>query len=95
MIERHGPRVAETKRGYVGHVVRPILILNPRSDETFVAFAHERLAAGSKTAEALEAALRVQYPRATVRERGLASEPATWYVYREGRWTPSEIQRET
>ena len=76
-------------------MARPILIVNPRSDEDFVAFAHEQLAAGPETAAAMEAALRMQYPRATVRERGLDIEPATWYVYREGRWTPSEIPSET
>jgi hypothetical protein len=71
-------------------VALPILVVNPRSDPAFVAFAHEQLAAGRETAAEMEAALRAKYPRATVRERGLASEEATWYVYREGRWIPSE-----
>ena len=71
-------------------MARPVLIVNPRSDEDFVAFAQERLATEPATAEAMEAALRVQYPRASVRERGLATEVTTWYVYREGRWIPSE-----
>ena len=71
-------------------MTQPTLIVNPRSDEDFVAFAHKQLARGPETVTAMEAALRVQYPRATVRERGLAAEAATWYVYREGRWIPSE-----
>lgn len=71
-------------------MARPILIMNPRHDEDFVAFAQEQLAAGPETPAALEAALRVQYPRAIVRERDLATEATTWYVYREGRWIPNE-----
>jgi hypothetical protein len=71
-------------------VARPILIVNPRSDPAFVAFAEAQLDEAQEDAAAMEAALRVRYPRATVRERGLATEATTWYVYREGRWIPSE-----
>ena len=72
-------------------MARPILIINPRSDGAFVASAEKLLAADPPTAAAMEAALRVEYPRATVRERDLADEAATtWYVYREGRWIPNE-----
>ncbi len=70
---------------------KPTLIVNPPSDEGFVAFAHEQLGSGLSTARQLESALRTRYPLAMVRERALAGEPAaTWYVYREGKWVPSE-----
>lgn len=36
-----------------------------------------------------EARLRRLFPRVLVRERGLASEPPAWYVYRDGGWQPS------
>jgi hypothetical protein len=68
----------------------PILIVNPRSDEAFVALVRQ-LQGGAATAADLEGELRKAYPRARVRERDLAGEPrATWYVYREGRWIASE-----
>jgi hypothetical protein len=68
-----------------------MLIINPRGDEAFVAFVHEELRAGAHSVSAFEARLRSRYPRASVRERGLAGEArATWYVYREGKWTTSE-----
>ena len=70
-------------------MARPILIVNPRSDGDFVAFAEEQLDAAPLTVEAMEAALRLRYPHATVRERDLAAEATTWYVYREGRWIPN------
>ena len=72
-----------------------MLIVNPRSDEEFLAFAHRELATGADTAASFEVALRARYPRVKVRERGLATEPATWYVYREGRWIPSETPSAT
>jgi hypothetical protein len=69
--------------------MRPTLVVNPRSDAAFVAFAERLIHDGAESATALEAALRKQYPRAVVRERGLAHEATTWYVYREGTWVPS------
>jgi hypothetical protein len=71
-------------------MARATLILNPRSDAEFVRLAHERLDAGAETAEALQGKLRERYPRVVVRERDLFGEAPTWYVYREGAWTPSE-----
>jgi hypothetical protein len=69
----------------------PTLIINPRSDEAFVAFVQDEFRAGAPSVDAFETRLRGRYPRASVRERGLAGEaPATWYVYREGKWTTSE-----
>jgi PAS domain-containing protein len=38
----------------------------------------------------LEARLRLLFPRAVVRARGLSSEPDVWYVYRDGAWRPPE-----
>ena len=65
---------------------RPILVLNPRQDPSFVERA-QQLLTPSIAPESLQAALREQYPNAVVRVRVLASEPhAVWYVYRDGRW---------
>jgi hypothetical protein len=63
------------------------LVLNPRSDAAFVAFAEAALASGVTTPEAFQERLRERYPLAVVRKRELASEPFTiWYCYRDGRW---------
>ena len=68
-------------------IVPTALVLNPRSDAGFVAFAEAALADGVTSPNAFQARLRSRYPRAVVRERELASEPFTiWYCYREGRW---------
>ena len=68
----------------------PTLVLNPRRDLEFVAFAEATLRNGVRTPEAFQARLRERYPQAVVRQRDLASEPFTiWYCYREGRWTSS------
>jgi hypothetical protein len=69
----------------------PTLVINPRDDDVFVAFVKRQFAAGPMSAIELEAQLRAQYPRVSIRERGLSGEAgATWYVYREGTWTRSE-----
>jgi hypothetical protein len=66
---------------------RPVLIVNPRDDPAFGAFAEELVAGGVHTTDALEAALRRHYPLATVHKREISAERAVvWYVYREGRW---------
>jgi hypothetical protein len=66
-----------------------VLVLNPRSDQSFVAFAEAQFHTGV-TADAFQARLRARYPQAVVRPRDLASEPFTvWYCYRDGRWTSS------
>jgi hypothetical protein len=63
------------------------LVLNPRSDTAFVAFAETALANGAATPDDFQERLRERYPRAVVRQRELASEPFTiWYCYRDGRW---------
>ena len=63
------------------------LVLNPRSDIAFVAFAEAVLANGVTTPDAFQERLRERYPRSVVRQRELASEPFTiWYCYRDGRW---------
>jgi len=64
-------------------------VINPRSDDQFVARVQ---AAGmaSPSAEALQATLRANYPKAVVRPRQLEGErEEIWYVYREGTWVPS------
>lgn len=63
------------------------LVLNPRTDDAFVAFAEATLADGVVTPDDFQERLRERYPRAVVRQRELASEPVTiWYCYRDGRW---------
>lgn len=66
--------------------VNQILIINPRSDDEFVAFVEGRALAASTTAE-LQESLRGLHPRAIVRARDLSGETGVvWYVYRDGRW---------
>lgn len=67
-----------------------VLVINPRSDQHFVARAEEA-ATDAATAEELQGRLRVDYPRAVVRLRQISGESdLVWYVYREGRWVPPE-----
>ena len=69
--------------------MRPILILNPRSDAQFVALVSELMSDPMDQPSALEAGLRARFPDAVVRRRELSSEPnEVWYVYRDGRWSP-------
>jgi hypothetical protein len=69
---------------------RPIVMPNPRSDTAFVELVESLLRSNGTTASQLEQRLRTHYPKAVVRERGLAAEAPTWYVYREGTWVPSD-----
>lgn len=70
-------------------MVPSALVLNPRTDRDFVAYAESLFAGGTMTADRFEARLRARYPSAVVRPRELASEPYTlWYCYRDGKWTP-------
>ena len=75
--------------------MRPTLVINPVTDGTFVTLAERLVDDGAQTTEALQAALRVRYPRAAVHARELAGEPIMmWYVYRDGHWTnPREADR--
>ena len=68
--------------------MRPVLILNPRSDDVFVRRARAAAVDAADPAS-LAQRLRGWYPNIVVRARELSSEPAVmWYVYRDGRWTP-------
>ena len=70
--------------------MRPILIVNPRSDQVFAALVEQLAEDGGEGPGDLQARLRDRYPRVVVRERGISDEAAvTWYVYRDGRWTSS------
>lgn len=81
---RYAPGVCANARG----IVRPILILNPRSDAEFVERVREVEGQGVRDPEDLAAPLRDRFPDIVVRPRELSSEPAVvWYVYRDGRWT--------
>ncbi len=75
-------------RDPTGGTVRPILILNPRSDTAFVeavrAIETDQLAGPDDLAQRLRSAC----PGIVVRPRELSSERAVvWYVYRDGHWT--------
>jgi hypothetical protein len=66
---------------------RPLLILNPRHDDAFVALAERLVADTAITPGTLQSQLREEYPKAIVRVRDLSSEAGlVWYVYRDGRW---------
>lgn len=69
--------------------MRPIVILNPRSDARFVELVTQLMADAVGEPADLQAGLRAEYPEAVVRRRELSSESTeVWYVYRDGRWTP-------
>jgi hypothetical protein len=69
--------------------VRPLLIVNPRSDVRFVQFVAELTAEATIDLSDLQSRLRAEYPDAVVRRRELSSESTEmWYVYRDGRWSP-------
>ena len=69
--------------------VRPLLIVNPRSDVRFARFVAELTADGVPDLAALQTSLRSAFPDAIVRRRELSSEPnEMWYVYRDGHWSP-------
>ena len=69
--------------------MRPLLILNPRSDAEFGRFVAQLTGDELTTPADFEAKLREGYPNAIVRRRELSSETTeVWYVYRDGRWAP-------
>jgi hypothetical protein len=71
--------------------LRPVLVVNPRTDAPFVTFVREQLdGLNDDDPMALQVRLRERHPAATVHARLLSSEPSiVWYVYRDGRWMPS------
>lgn len=70
-------------------LLRPILIVNPRSDQAFAEAAHRLVEEGADTTAALQRGLRLHFPMARVGERRLSGETTvTWYVYRDGVWSP-------
>jgi hypothetical protein len=72
-----------------GWGVRPLLIVNPRSDVRFVQLVAELTADATIAQSDLQSRLRARYPEAIVRRRELSSESVEmWYVYRDGRWSP-------
>jgi DNA-binding HxlR family transcriptional regulator len=69
--------------------VRPVLIVNPRSDVRFGELVAKLTEDVPTSPAELEAQLRAEFPSTIVRRRELSSEPTeVWYVYRDGRWTP-------
>jgi hypothetical protein len=66
---------------------RPTLVLNPPDDRDFGAAVDSEVGDDVASPEELQSRLRRAYPRAIVRRRELAGEPAQiWYVYRDGHW---------
>jgi hypothetical protein len=74
-----------------GTSVRPVLVVNPRTDASFVDFLRKQFDdLPDADPSSLEQRLRQRYRAATVHVRALTGEPITvWYVYRDGHWTPS------
>ena len=69
--------------------MRPLLIVNPRSDTRFVQHVADLTADSVANPSDLQTRLRALYPDAIVRRRELSSESTEmWYVYRDGRWSP-------
>lgn len=60
--------------------------LNPWNDPDFVADVEAEIEGGIADAGELQRRLSVAYPDVLVRRRGLAGEPESWYIYRDGRW---------
>ena len=70
-------------------LVRPLVIMNPRSDARFVELVTRLMEDAPTGTSDLQDGLRAQYPEALVRRRELSSESTeVWYVYRDGHWTP-------
>ncbi len=70
--------------------MRPLLVINPLTDASFVDETKRLMREGELSPDDLQRELRKTYPRAVVRIRGLSAElDETWYVYREGSWIPS------
>ena len=70
----------------------PALHLNPSDDQAFAAVVSRLLARGPHDASEFQSRLREKYPGALVRPRDLAHEPfVLWYVYRDGRWIPPDV----
>jgi hypothetical protein len=64
------------------------LVRNPAADSEFEGMLNALVESGMRDPVEVQEALRRTYPRAVVRPRELDAEAAaTWYVYREGRWT--------
>jgi hypothetical protein len=69
----------------------PALHLNPSDDHVFAAAVARLVDAGLRDAETVQGELRAEFPDVLVRPRDLAHEPyVVWYVYRDGRWIPSD-----
>lgn len=71
--------------------MRPVLVINPRTDTAFVEFVGAQLdGLDGDDPMSLQVRLRERHPAATVHARLLSSERLiVWYVYRDGRWIPS------
>lgn len=70
--------------------MRVALVINPLGDRTFGASVHACSADGSDTPDALQTALRADWPNAIVRDGIVESDVQRWYVYRDGHWIRDE-----
>ena len=71
------------------------LVTYPQTDDRLRDAADTLLQRGADTPERLEAELREQYPRVRVVLGVLDGTERRWYVYRDGRWTNPEREKET
>lgn len=89
-----GAELGRTERASTFHQVDPALFVNPPDDPSFATAARTALAAGARTPEMLQFALRTDYPLAVVRRRDISAELlVVWYVYRDGHWIPRRAAR--
>ena len=69
----------------------PHLFTIPSTDEAFRKFVQRTIGQSEPgSPEDFERRLRRTYPRVLVRERGLAGEVPSWYVYRDGAWRAAD-----
>lgn len=73
---------------------RPIVQTIPSDDAGFREHVNRLVGRRQATRPlVLQAQLSVLFPKVTVRVRDLSGEHPIWYVYRDGRWTPSDVSR--
>jgi len=72
---------------------RPVLAINPRHDQAFVAAAEALLDDGMRSLTRFQDVLRRRFPDAFVRARDLSGERgAVWYVFRDGHWVSGQTE---
>lgn len=97
---QHGSAEASVRdqrlaRGGPATEARPVLNVNPRHDQAFVAAAEALLDDGMRSLTGFQDVLRRRFPDAVVRERDLSGEVGeVWYVFRDGHWVNGQTDSE-